>query len=104
MIHRSWPSQRRPWNYYTWHFNPVYRPWYYYGYSYYPAGYYPGYDTGFYYTGSWQCTGYDDIGEEHDGGHAYRSTDYNAAYESALYACEEYHDPSSCVVSCQREQ
>ena len=38
------------------------------------------------------------------GGHAFRSTDYNAAYDAAVYACEEYHDAPECVVSCQREQ
>jgi hypothetical protein len=86
----------------VWHFNPAVRPWYFYGYVPYPAGYYPGYEDGYYYTGNWLCTAYDDIGEEHYGGHAFRSTDYNAAYDYALDTCWNFHG-ESCVVSCQRE-
>jgi len=98
-----WPNRHHNWNYYRWHFNPLSHPWYWYGYARYPRGYYPGYQYGYYYYGSWLCTGYDDDSEDHDGGHRFRSTDYGAAYDAALNACQQLHG-QDCVVSCMREQ
>ncbi len=96
-----WPKRHHNWNYYKWHFNPTRHPWYWYGYDRYSGGFYPGYDQGFVYTGYWRCTGYDDMAEDHDGGHAFRSTAYEAAYDAAEDACDALHD--NCVVSCERE-
>ncbi|MBI1861560.1 MAG: hypothetical protein HYR96_11645 [Deltaproteobacteria bacterium] len=97
-----YPVQRRPWNYYRWHFNPHRYPWYWYGYARYQ--YYPGYYEGFYFNGYWRCIGYDDVAEGHEGGHAFRSLNYNAAFDAAFYSCAQSHAAQECVVSCYREQ
>jgi len=89
--HRHYYGRYHRWN----------RPWYWYGYYRYPVGYYPGYSYGYTYTGSWLCTSYPS-GVTNPMEYQASSTDYNAAYDSALAACTNAGN-LNCVVTCGRQ-